>query len=64
MVNNKYSQVEMVTNLMGPILPDQSSSVNVKENSQRKFDLQLHEAIDKTVHSNACGRMGFSLNYL
>ncbi|KAJ5630750.1 uncharacterized protein N7484_010850 [Penicillium longicatenatum] len=53
------SQVEMVTNLMRPILLKQASSVEVKAISQREFDVQLHEAIDKTVHSAACGSVSF-----
>ncbi|KAJ5802448.1 uncharacterized protein N7503_004898 [Penicillium pulvis] len=49
------SQVGVVTDLMKPILLKQASSVEVRADSQREFDIQLHEAIDKTVHSTSCG---------
>ncbi|KKK22387.1 hypothetical protein ARAM_002225 [Aspergillus rambellii] len=49
------SQVEMVTGIIKPILLHRASSVEVKANSEREFDVQLHQAIDQTVHSSLCG---------
>jgi hypothetical protein len=49
------SEVEMVVHAIRSILIYQASSVEVKYDSQRVYDLQLHTAINKTVHSSPCG---------
>ncbi|KAF3400319.1 Baeyer-Villiger monooxygenase [Talaromyces pinophilus] len=49
------SEVEMVIHAIRPILTCQASSVEVKYDSQRSYDVRLHKAINKTVHSNSCG---------
>ncbi|KUL81484.1 hypothetical protein ZTR_09397 [Talaromyces verruculosus] len=49
------SEVEMVIHAIRPILTCQAFSVEVKYDSQRSYDVRLHKAINKTVHSNSCG---------
>ncbi|KAL4904129.1 hypothetical protein BDW74DRAFT_185790 [Aspergillus multicolor] len=49
------SQVEMVLQAIRPILLDQASSVEVRADSEREYDVKLHEAIGETVHSSECG---------
>ncbi|KAF7595184.1 hypothetical protein BBP40_006928 [Aspergillus hancockii] len=49
------SQVEMIMGIIRPILLHEASSVEVKASSERQFDVQLHQAIDQTVHSSLCG---------
>lgn len=45
----------MVLDAIRPILIYQASSVEVKHDSQRSYDVRLHKAINKTVHSDLCG---------
>lgn len=45
----------MVIHAIRPILTCQASSVEVKYDSQWSYDVRLHKAINKTVHSNSCG---------
>jgi hypothetical protein len=49
------SEVELVLKAIQPILHHQAASVDVRADKEREYDVQLHEAIDKTVHSSLCG---------
>ncbi|KAJ5725207.1 uncharacterized protein N7483_006564 [Penicillium malachiteum] len=49
------SQVDMVLRIMEPIMLQKASSVEVKASSEREYDVKLHDAIGRTVHSTLCG---------
>ncbi|KAL5333614.1 hypothetical protein BJX70DRAFT_403382 [Aspergillus crustosus] len=49
------SEVEMVIKAIKLVLLNRASSVEVTANSEQDYDVKLHRAIDKTVHSSLCG---------
>lgn len=52
----------MVIHAIRPILICEASSVEVQYDSQRSYDVRLHKAINKTVHSNSCGGVRLKLH--
>jgi hypothetical protein len=51
----------MVIQAIKPILIYHASSVEVKYDSQQAYDVRLHAAINKTVHSSLCGGVRLEL---
>ncbi|KAL2808311.1 hypothetical protein BJX63DRAFT_424697 [Aspergillus granulosus] len=49
------SEVEMVLKAIQPVLHHQAASVDVKAEREKEYDVQLHAAIENTVHSSLCG---------
>lgn len=55
------SYTHLILRVIRPILEGRASAVEPKHDSERRYNEQLHAAIDKTVFTDSCGTVRFPL---
>lgn len=53
-LEHTFSYVDLICQVIRPVLRDQISSVEVKVESERQYNENLHAAIGQTIFDNSC----------
>lgn len=53
------SYVDLIISVIGPIMNDQASTVEVKASSEKVFHDTLHLAMDRTVFNSSCSSVRY-----
>ena len=48
------SYVDLIVQVIAPVIRDQSAFVEVNAESEKEYNMTLHEAIRKTIFNNSC----------